>query len=482
MVSSEELRSFRVYCTLPEHQEKIIALHLEILDAVIELKESGEETESNLEPQLTALFGTLDHQANYLSRVRSELLGCLREFLAWQEWRGQETAVKFHLLQYARRNKLDRQFERILRSEQKRIDRGTRKSRENFWAAFELSRLNVLFLNQHNKRREAQAALIEMKRRLEMAYARETIANMGALISAARTFNNASTPQEDIEQFLARIERRYATYPLIVRLYYHAILTLDGVTGEENYRKLKALVVDHAEEIRREDLKDLYDHLFNFCRRRARKDRKRFVPEISALYQQFIGTPELKAEDKPSLDMYKTMVTFFVMEGYFDEAREFINENQAVPLEDEGNRIRMYCRGILDFYDPNCDEEETYRNIYRLTNAILVGCKDELLKRQTRILQWKCMVMTNDLDSIGSADEAVRKVIERDKVLSKDRKAIYRDLVRFSTQMVQLTLDRDFKQGKRFSGKVTRLRNDLLGDERDSFSLRWLQKEFLRRF
>lgn len=226
---------------------------------------------------------------------------------------------------------------------------------------------------------------------------------------------------------------QFSNVPLIT-IYYRVILLFLNPDDEENYYKLKQLVIKNEDQLG-SALGDLYINLENYCVRKSRIGDHKFLEESFDIYEL-----ELKKRTYSQHGyMPNSFFSSFVVTGCrikkFDRLRKFINDYKDELHEDTKEAYYFYSLAFLE------NEEENFEKALEY----LAKSKPEevYLKMDLRILQCRIYYRLNWNIPLQSLLDTFKKTVQNNKYITDVRKDQYNKFIKYTNQLNNIRYKND---------------------------------------
>lgn len=415
-MSPDELGGLVRYMELPGVPS--LGIHKRIAEVTQELVQENKPLESDLIRTKVWPEKTIDD--NYWTRLQSELMGILREYLAWQSWRKQPGAVSVSVARYANQAHWDEEAERIMRRSEREMDAIPFEDGTTWMRKAQLFQEQAMYAVRMYRKPDPQP-LIRVIEALDNSYRIERIRYAAALKNMERIFKK-EFPTPNLEFLLAEWEAHYDELPLIGKMYFHAYHTTTTDLPPEHYTRLKTLLAENPSKISREDAWDLSTYLINFCARQLNQGKLGYQPEVQELFDQMLEAGNNGRHGGHDPWLYKNMIVMALRLGQVEWAERYRERHERKLVNDFADNARQFCRAAIAF------DQKDYALARQFANHVLQRYKGHFYGIDARILAWKCNFHLGEELLLASSLDAHVKFFQRHPLLEDGTKA---DAIRF---------------------------------------------------
>lgn len=368
-----------------------------------------------------------------LRHIMSFLLGAIRQYLAWDEWQGNEAETQRYLLRAFRRRRLDQQFERTVENGEEVFQEGPLRDTQ-----FHLNR--YLYLQEKATYFEDATGLPQESLSEEL-----TVFYISGILRDAchvRSQNPAARIDYriDLHNVILKIAGRQEMLQIpAIAVYYHTFRMLDAPMEDEPMEQLKASLKVHESRFAPDEIRYLYQLVIQGCIRRMNAGRRLYAREAFGLYKHALAHHFLLENGRLSGNTYKNIVQVATGLEEYEWTENFIEQykNHLPPRERDDQyrfnlgylrfRQKMYGQALtllqkIEFEDV-INELDTKRTLVQVCMAL--NQRQNLESELNRLSQY--LQKQKNLGALGAAHENlvcyIRKLMETD---ASDRQALSR--------------------------------------------------------
>lgn len=245
-----------------------------------------------------------------------------------------------------------------------------------------------------------------------------------------------------------------------IDVYLQIWLTLRQPDHEPHYWELKRLLLENLTSIAREELRDMFAFVQNYCIRQANLGNNAFLSELFELYQLLLENEIISAGNRLTQFDFKNIVTVALRVNAFDWTGHFITNYTSFLEPSYRENARHYNMARLHF------SRGAYRTALR--ELLNVSYTDVFYELDSRSLLLKTYYELGDYESFLSLASAFSMFLRRNREVSDYQRTLYRNQVRFAKKLMRVKM----------GGKG--VPNKLLGEMQEIkqiADLNWLRKK-----
>ena len=289
----------------------------------------------------------------------------------------------------------------------------------------------------NNVSRYDQSSAQEMLNYLDQFYIAEKLKH-SALLTAHQMITNTQYEFELLDEVLTHVELKwdyYKTQPTIAAYYTILKMLLDEYS-HEYYQQLKTLLQEHASQYSRKDLTELYNFTSNYCILRINKGDKDFENELFETYQQALEREVLFVNGKIDGWVYKNIATLGCHLKAYKWTFDFIEDHKA--LLSEKHRNNAYNYSLAYYYL----SKQNYSEAQKL--LLDVQFTETQYHLGGNLLLIRSYYEEEDYETLLSLLESMRLYVMRSKRMTVKEKKGYKNFIRHTKKLVQLTAEADY--------------------------------------
>lgn len=215
----------------------------------------------------------------------------------------------------------------------------------------------------------------------------------------------------------------------VIEIYYRVLMTLTDPEQENHFHNLRDLLSVHQSIFRRDELRDLYQYLMNYCIKKLNQGNTSYVQRLFEIYQALLPGRIIFTGDYLSQWDFKNIVTI----GLRCQANEWVDHfietySGSLPPSDRHNAV-LYNRAY--FYYATGEYKKALGTLQE------VDFTDLYYQLDSRAILLKCYYEMDDDDALFYHIGAFRLFLSRNKLISEYQRATYNNLVRYTAALVR---------------------------------------------
>lgn len=351
------------------------------------------------------LFPDLDFDMQQIHYLSSYLLKVVETFLAWQEWRKDETDYQLSLLRALRHHRLEAQFERTFTKASQIINEKKQLDTTSLYHDYQLE---MERFNQDRLRTGKQVfRLQEMSDLLDAYFVAEKLRNACILLSN-QSISASSYETGLLNAVLNFINGQKLLEHPLVAIYYHSYRTLETKKNNESFKALKSLLNLHRKSFNINELHDVYIFAVNYCIRQLNSGDQGFMSEVFDIYQLGLETDAFVQNGIMTPRTYSNIIMSGLKLSEYKWVEKFILEyKNALP---EKHREGFFNYNLARLYY----EQKNYAAAMPLLSQM--EYEDVLLTSLGKVLLSKMQFEQGEYDSLTSLLSSFRIYIQRKKM------------------------------------------------------------------
>lgn len=259
-----------------------------------------------------------------------------------------------------------------------------------------------------------------------------------------------------LDEILLHLKNRsYEDVPVIV-IYYRILMTLMESAHEDHYHQLRELLRRHESVVTKEELRDMYKYVLNYCIKKINLGNISWQGELFDIYKTTLENRVLLTEGFLSHRDFKNIVTISLRLKDLKWAEEFIPQYIAELQPAERESARMYNSANLLFH------KNDFSGALRLLQQ--VDFSDIFYDLDARSIVLKTWFELDEDDSFEYHATAFRTFLKRNKSVSEYQRTIYENLIQYTSRLM--------KAGTK-KKQIEKIRDEVM-DKKNIADLRWL--------
>ena len=227
----------------------------------------------------------------------------------------------------------------------------------------------------------------------------------------------------------------FADVPVIA-IYFRIFMTITEPDEKQNFHELKELLHIHESLFRRDELRDMYQYLMNYCIKKINQGDSDYVRQLLEIYKSVIQNKVLFLGDHLSQWDYKNIVVIGIRGNEHEWVHEFLEgyKNYLLPSE----RENAYIYNTAYYYFSIGD--------FRKSLSLLrqVDFTDLYYQLDMRAILLKCYYEMDDQETFFYHTAAFRIFLSRNKLVSDYQRTIYRNMIKYATKLMKSNGDAEY--------------------------------------
>lgn len=213
-----------------------------------------------------------------------------------------------------------------------------------------------------------------------------------------------------------------------IAIYSNILKTLKYPSEILHFENLQELLVIHGGNFEREELRDMYKYLMNFCIKKINQGEPQFLNRLFEIYKMVLENKAIYNGRFLSQWDFKNIVVVGIRAGENDWVKSFIKERIHDLAAAEQQNALAYNSAYLAFSNGD------YHQALRLLQN--VEFTDLYYQLDMRSVILKCYYEMQDADALNYHLSAFRLFLNRNKVVSEYQRTIYRNLIKFTGKLM----------------------------------------------
>lgn len=467
-LSKAEILRFKDYVASPffnKHKETG-----QFLNTLLKLQE---EAQDNSAPEKEAIFKALfpnakTFEARKISDLSYNLLCLLEDFLSAQKFYSNYTLQKVHLLAEAQERKLEKTAHAILQEIEKYTETSTLQDADFHYHSF-------LSFSERDKYFSSKGRIKQDDSLQKKADALDAFYIATKLKDGCEMLNRRNILQiqynynllEEIKIHVSNNWQKYAQKPAIT-IYYNILLMLQEPQNEDHFREVRALLQQFYHCFSRQEMRDGYNYVQNYCIRRINAGEPRFLSELFEIYKDLLSS-NLILQDKFITQWdYKNITSIGLRLKEYDWVFNFIYQYKEKISPEQ--RLNAFTYNLANYYY----ETKNYKKAIKQLQS--VDFTEVYYTLDARAMLLKIYFEMEEEEAFYSLISAFKIYLHRNKLVSEQNILIYNNLIKFSNKVFKLKLKPDYLRGKAFEKDVLALKTKI-SETKSIANLPWLMEK-----
>ena len=422
--SKHDLNSFKKFINSPFHNEQTELVQLfDIID--IYFRASDKEKKANpLEKHRVwkAIFDKKPYQDVRLRRLCSDLIKLIYSFLAYTNFQKQDFSEQLNLLNALNKPSLKKHFDSTLSQIQQAVEK---KQLRN--AIYHLSSYNTHYkLFNSTKDSRAKIALFDSLEtadyHLESYYIIKKLENYCDYLSY-KSVISINTEIVLPPDFLNYVENSIFIKEPAIKAYFLVANMLLTPEEEVFFFHLKEHLEKNTSRFTLQELDIFYINLKNYCIAKSNKGETAYFSRLFEIFQTLLKEKIILKDGTISSQNYKNIVTVGLLVKEYEWVENFIPKyKNYLPKEHRENALTYNLAKVYFSQKKYNQVIEQLREVEYKSHVYALGGKLILLKTYYEL---------SEFIALDSLIDSFRIYIRRNKIISKEVKQQYLNLLRF---------------------------------------------------
>lgn len=361
----------------------------------------------------------------------------VERFLAYQKFHSDPFRSKDILLKELFERKLFKDYERTIEIANNELDQ--LKIRDNFYyeyrylfAEHKLTYLAEIYMGKYEKYLTKDNIQL-FSDNITYFYLISVLKFYAITLNTMHLYN-VKIDTVIFENILKNLNIEHFKNSPMILIYYRVIMLFIEPENEDNYYKLKELIIEHETEIG-STIGDLYINLENYCVRRLRNGNLKFLDESFLIYKLELKKKSYLSHGYMPNSFYSSMVVTASKLKKFLWLRKFINDYKNELHQDSRDAYYYYGLAYLE------NEEGNYE---KALGALSKSRPEEVyLKMDLRILLVRIYYGLKWTFPLQSLLDTFKKTVQNNKYMTDIRKKQYLKFIKYINQLNNIRYKED---------------------------------------
>ncbi|MCP4439155.1 MAG: hypothetical protein GY810_09455 [Aureispira sp.] len=386
------------------------------------------------------LYPKQDYDDGQLRQTIHQLLKAVEQFLAYQEFQQDATAVQLSLIKNLRKRKTAKAFQVTSKQLEQKLKKQTQQD-----ATYVQHQHNLLmeqFLVSEEAMRIVPRNLQKVSDSLDIQYIAQKLRQACLLHPHQAMYKNDYNPKL-LDVILAATESEgYQDSIPAIGVYYHCYLALRASPeAAKHYDQLLIYLYTQSAYFGKDEMRSLYLLAINYTIRQLNEGIEGYLEKVFELYRTGIEEGFLVQDGNLSPWTYRNAITAGIRLQKYAWAEKFIKTYQSfIPIAHQ-DTIPKECLAKLYY------EQKQYKKAITILDGIQF--KDILLQINSKIILAKIYYELQDLDALDPLLHNIKTYLKR-KELVGYHKENYNNVIRLIQRLVKTNLfDKEAKKALR---------------------------------
>lgn len=373
-------------------------------------------------------FPNTPYDDKTLRYLFSNLTKLLEEYFAVQKVREHPYHLQLALLEVQSERGLQKGYTRTNKALQKAINDDDKNSSERFFTKMRWSEIREKHFQKKRVRR-FDPSLQHFANDLDKYYFLSRLNIACGMLDRQKIFKTEYDPKVS-DAWLDHLKsNRFLGEPLI-QIYYTIFQALRDETNERHFAEVVSFLREHTHALTISDLKDIYLFCINYCARKIRQGKERYVGEALQLYRDGIEQAVLLDEhNRLSPWTFTNVVKLALRQQQYEWIEQFINHHAPALPEHFRENALHYNLAELYYYTDRFDLAQQ--------QLVQVQFSDLNYYLGARVLLAKIFYESGEEEALLSLISSFTVFLKRNKELSANLKRTYLNFCQILFQIVR---------------------------------------------
>lgn len=422
--SKQELRLLNKWVRSPSHnqREDVILLY----DYLIKDNNLWKDEHLPKSVAYPFIYPQEDYDDAKIRQTIFFFMKALEDFLIYQEVRENEVQAKMTLSRVYRKRRLDKHFEKNMRSlkniQEKQNHQNWDHHRNKFYSLLE----EYEFIVEH--KRTVALNLQEVSDTLDIAYLANKLRHACRMLSHQTVFKVQYVIglMKEVLNYIENNQKLLDT-PAIAIYYYSYKATIEK-ENETHFHNLKTQIIENGHLFPKKELGDTYILALNYCIRRMNLGHSNFIRESFDLYKEGLETEILIQDGQISRFTFTNVVSNGTKLKEFTYVEDFIHNYKGYLDKKSREDVVQFCLSKLYY------ERADYNKAMRICSQMDYG--DMLMNFVSKTMVLKIYYEQSELEALESYLESFRSYLSRKKATAY-HKSNFKNIIRLTKKLLK---------------------------------------------
>ncbi|MBE2218676.1 MAG: hypothetical protein IAE90_10755 [Ignavibacteria bacterium] len=425
--SPKEIKEFGEFVTSPFFNKNVNVVRL--FEQIRKCYPAFEAGKIEKEKVFSRIFPGKPYKDSTLRLLMYYLYELVEKFIAYNRFTSDDLRFQSILLEELHERRLYKDFEKTVETAYKQLDEQTTRDGSYYmyrymFAEHKLSYLAELYLGKYEKYLTSENLHLFSDNITH--YYLISVLKYYAITLNTNYLYNVKADTSVFEQMLKNFNvEQFENVPMIV-IYYRVIMLFLTPDDEENYYKLKDLVVKYENQVGHA-IGDLYINLENYSVRMARHGKSEFIKESLDVYNLELAKGTYLIHGSMPNSFYTSFVVNACKMKDFDSALEFINKYKTELQEVTREQYYFYSMSFLEYEKGNYEKALEY--------LAKTKAEEVYLKMDIRLLQCRIYYVLVWNIPLQSLLDTFKKTVQNNKYIADIRKEQYNKFIKYTNQL-----------------------------------------------
>ncbi len=305
------------------------------------------------------IYPKKEYDEKRLSYLMNYLLELAEKFIGWKMIEDQSSALELNTLSAFAERKLNKHYQQKFRKTSLKLNEDKLHQQHFYLNQFKLA--DIASKEFDNRMvRKFNAHLQNATNHLDHFYFLNKLKYCCGIIDRQQVLADKYELNfvEELKNYLLQQNNN----PPEIDIYLHVLLMLTEEKSDQYFNQLKVLFKTHFDSLPKPVKKEINFALINFCLRKIRKGKRKYVSEALDIYQDGIQSEVIFDHGFLSPWTFTNVVKLALRLKRYDWIKTFIWENEGKISEDFRENALYYNLSELHYYTKDYDQALDYLN------------------------------------------------------------------------------------------------------------------------
>ena len=367
-----------------------------------------------------ATYGNVDFNEQKLRLVMSRLNKVAEQYLAYQNFMGDEIQVQAAISEVYRQRRLDKHFNQTIKKTQKLLEKSPYRDSDHYEKQYRI--LDEEYQNQAAGRRIGTLNLQEISNTLDIAYLTQKLRQACFLVAHQAVYKTNYTFGL-LNEAIHYVKQQNLLQIPAISIYYYTYMALTHPKDGAYFSRFKSLIFEKDKLFSNREIRDIFLLGINFCIRQYNEGNKTYLNDEFELYKIGLERGYLLPGGIISRFSYRNIVTLGIAMNEYTWVENFIHTYRQKLPNTHKESMYSFCLARLEY------SRQNYGEALQLLQKS--DYKDLLLNLAAKTVQLKIYYELDEYDLLCAHLEAMQIFIRRKDIMAYHREN-YSNTVRFT--------------------------------------------------
>ena len=361
-----------------------------------------------------------------MRQVMHFMLKAVEEFLAYQEWKKDESNANLTLSKVYRQRQLQKSFQKTINSTRHYLEKQPFRNKDYHQYEYQLQYEEYTY--RSGLRRTVPLNLQQVSDSLDLSYLTEKLRQTCLMVSHQTVFKTEYNIGL-LDEVLRYVEDNDLLEVPALAMYYHSYKSMVDREDESHFQNVKQSLFEHGDLFPDSETRDIYLLAMNYCIGRINAGVEPYRREAFELYKYGLDRGILLQNGLLSRFTFLNVAASGALLKEFEWTEQFIHEYEPYLEEKHRESALHYSLGKLHF------EKREYGEAMRQLTQ--VEFEDIHINLYAKTMLLKMYYELDEFNALDSLLESMRMYLRRKKVLGY-HKSNYKNIINFTKKLINV--------------------------------------------